>query len=92
MRAVDADGQPLPEGGAPIENSVNLADLALQPLDLVLLIGKKIEATAFSELESRVRYHFARQHSLDDSAIVKIGWYGGRAFIWIGRYCETGRG
>ena len=47
-------------------------DLELQPLDLVFLIGKKVEATGFSELESRVRYFFARQHSLGDLVIVKI--------------------
>ncbi len=71
-QAVDAQGQVLVEGGTPVQNTVSLAELKLQPLDLVFLIGKKVEATGFSELESRVRYFFARQHSLGDAVIVKI--------------------
>ena len=51
---------------------MSLADLALQPHDLVFIIGKKVEATGFSELESRVRYFFAQKHSLADDVIVKI--------------------
>ena len=37
-----------------VSDIVSLADLELQPLDFVFLIGKKVEATGFSELESRV--------------------------------------
>ena len=58
--------------GAPFANTVSLADLELQPLDLVFLIGKKVEVTGFSELESRVRYFFAQQHALPDTTVVKI--------------------
>lgn len=73
VRAVDGAGQTLVAGsGALIENPVSLADLGLQPIDLVFLIGKKVETSGFSELESRVRYHFARLHSLDDATVVKI--------------------
>jgi hypothetical protein len=57
---------------AAVSDIVSLADLALQPLDLVFLIGKKVEATGFSELESRVRYFFAQKHSLGDDVVVKI--------------------
>ena len=55
-----------------VSDVVSLADLALQPLDFVFLIGKKVEATGFSELESRVRYFFAQKHSLGDDIVVKI--------------------
>jgi len=34
---------------AAVSDIVSLADLALQPLDLVFLIGKKVEATGFSD-------------------------------------------
>jgi hypothetical protein len=73
VRAVDTDGNALLDGGGlPIESAMSFAELGLQPLDLVFLIGKKIEASGFSELESRVRYRFARQQALDDTTIVKI--------------------
>ena len=55
-----------------VSDVVSLANLALQPLDFVFLIGKKVEATGFSELESRVRYFFAQKHSLGDDIVVKI--------------------
>lgn len=55
-----------------VTDVVSLADLRLQPLDFVFMIGKKVEATGFSELESRVRYFFAQKHSLADDVIVKI--------------------
>lgn len=73
VRAVDQNGATLVDGGGnPIEDSVTLADLGVQPLDFVYLIRKKIEATGNSEIESRVRYHFARKFLLSDATIVKI--------------------
>src|SRR4029434_7964706 len=48
VRAVDSHGDPLLDGGVPMESVVSLADLRLQALDLVFLIGKKIEASGFS--------------------------------------------
>jgi len=73
VRAVDANGVLLLDASSsPLENPVSLADLGLQPLDFIYLIAKKIEATGYSELESRIRYYFAQQHSLSDTTIVKI--------------------
>jgi predicted nucleic acid-binding Zn-ribbon protein len=73
VRAVDANGAVLHDASnAPMENPVSLADLGLQPLDFIYLITKKVEATGYSELETRIRYHFARQHSLSDATIVRI--------------------
>ena len=59
---------------AATKDIVMLADLKLQPLDFVFLIGKKVEASGLSELESRVRYAFARKHSLGDNIIVTIAF------------------
>jgi hypothetical protein len=73
VRAVDAEGITLVDGiGNPIEDFVSLADLGLQPLDFIYLIRKKVEATGYSEIESRVRQHFARKFSLGDATIVMI--------------------
>lgn len=51
---------------------VNLEQLDLQPLDFVLLIRNKLEASGASELESRIRYFFLRNKMLADAAIIKI--------------------
>ncbi len=73
VRAVNENGLTLLDAGNnPIEDTVTLADLAVQPLDFIYLIRKKIEATGHSEIESRVRYHFARAFDLSDATIVKI--------------------
>jgi hypothetical protein len=74
VQAVDAKGNVLLASGVALKSSVTLAELGLQALDFVFLIGKKVEVSGFSELESRVRYHFARQHSLNDATIVKIAF------------------
>jgi predicted nucleic acid-binding Zn-ribbon protein len=73
VRAVDENSATLLDGGGnPIEDLVSLADLSVQPLDFIYLIRKKVEATGYSEIESRVRYHFARKFALSDATIVKI--------------------
>jgi hypothetical protein len=73
VRAVNENGLTLLDGGGnPIEDTVSLEDLAVQPLDFIYLIRKKIEATGHSEIESRVRYKFARKFLLSDTTIVKI--------------------
>ncbi|HEX8920778.1 MAG TPA: hypothetical protein VF766_04840, partial [Pyrinomonadaceae bacterium] len=78
VRAVNTDGAVLLDGtGNPIEDVVKLAELGLQPLDFIYLIRKKVETTGYSELESRVRYHFCRKLSLADSTIVKIEFANG---------------
>ncbi len=72
VRAVDADGVTLLAGGVPITGVVSLADLEVQPIDVVYLIRKKVDATGASELESRVRDVFARDATLSDGTIVHI--------------------
>ena len=73
VQAVDQNGATLVDGGGnPIADTVTLADLGVQPIDFIYLIRKKIEATGHSEIESRVRYHFARKFLLSDETIVKI--------------------
>ena len=72
VRAVDQNGTTLVDGGNPIQDTVTLADLNVQPLDFVYLIRKKIEATGHSEIESRIRFHFARKFKLSDATIVQI--------------------
>lgn len=72
-RAVDASGNVLRDGGGnPIEDVVALAGLNVQALDFVYLIRKKVDATGYSELESRVRYAFATKRALSDTTIVQI--------------------
>ncbi len=73
VHAVDTDGVTLQDaGGNPIEDWVSLADLNVQPLDFIAMIGSQIEAAGYSELEARVRYAFARKKSVSDATIVKI--------------------
>jgi len=72
-RAVDANGNPLLDGGGnPIQGVVSLADLNVQALDFVYLIRKKVDATGYSEVESRVRHAFATKRTLPDTTIVQI--------------------
>jgi uncharacterized coiled-coil DUF342 family protein len=72
-RAVDASGNPVLDGrGNPIQGVVTLADLNVQALDFVYLIRKKVDATGYSEIESRVRYAFATKLALSDTTIVQI--------------------
>lgn len=63
---IDAVGNVLAHG------TVALADLGLQPIDVMYLIRKTAEASGPAEIERRVRHVFARAIPLDDSAIVKI--------------------
>ena len=60
LAALDDNGTVLLDaGGNPIEGVVSLADLALQPLDLIAVLRGTPEPQSFSELESRVRSAFA---------------------------------
>src|SRR5205085_9044034 len=80
VKAVDENDVTLVDGGGnPIEGVVTLADLNVQPLDFTFLIRKKIDATGYSEIESRVRHKFARTFSVPDSTIVKIEFANGGA-------------
>lgn len=75
VQAVDQDGNVLKRGdNTAIEETVTIADLQLQPADIVYLISNKLEQTGYSELESRVRYYFAAKNSLSDATIVKISF------------------
>lgn len=71
--AVDAAGVVLKRAdNSDIRRTVTLANLSIQPLDFVLLIRNKLEASGTSELESRIRYFFAQAEDVSDSVIVKI--------------------
>lgn len=74
VRAVDAQGNTLVDAGVPVVGSVSLADLGLQPLDVVSMIRKKVDPAGASEIESRVRYVFARARALGDDTIVRIAF------------------
>jgi hypothetical protein len=78
VRAVDENDVTLSDGsGNPIAGVVSLADLNVQALDFIYLIRKKVDATGYSEIESRVRHHFARTFSVPDTTIVKIEFANG---------------
>jgi hypothetical protein len=73
VRAVDKDGNTLKRTDhTPVEIIISLEQLALQPLDFILLVRKKVEESGTSELEGRIRYFFSQAESVSDSIIVKI--------------------
>ena len=75
VKAVDSTGVVLVDGGGnPIQSVVSLADLKVQALDFIYLIRKKVDATGYSEIESRVRYQFANTFALPDDTIVQIAF------------------
>jgi hypothetical protein len=87
--AVDADGNPLLDGGGnPIESFVSLADLQVQALDFVYLIRKKVDATGYSEIESRVRYAFAAKFEISDTTIVQIEFANSGGAIGVRSFAE----
>ncbi|MCP3994204.1 MAG: hypothetical protein GY722_03940 [bacterium] len=72
VAAIDVEGAVLSDGGGPIEGTVTLANLDLQPIDFVLLVRSQTEPSGAAELETRVRYRFVRDRSLPDDTIVRI--------------------
>ena len=50
----------LDAAGNPIQGVVSLADLGIQPFDLIAILRGTPEPQSFSELESRLRFAFAR--------------------------------
>lgn len=72
VAAIDAEGAVMSDGGGPIEDTVTLADLDLQPIDFVLSVRSQTEPSGAAELETRIRYRFARDRSLPDDTIVRI--------------------
>ncbi|MGN6257347.1 MAG: hypothetical protein ACTHN3_06320 [Solirubrobacterales bacterium] len=73
-RALAADGSVLVVGGNPVEGPVTLADLGVQPLDFVYMVRRETEESGAAELESRVRYAFARKHGLADEVVVEASF------------------
>jgi hypothetical protein len=60
--------------GLPLQAEVSLADLGLQPIDVVYITRGRIEESAVAEIEARIRYRFARAHGVPDAAIVRIAF------------------
>jgi hypothetical protein len=67
----DATG---PMSGLPAAAPISLADLQVQPIDLVYLARSQTDETGLAELEQRVRYAFARTASVPDEAIIRIAF------------------
>jgi len=59
-------------GAAVISDFVTLANLQLQPIDVVYLTRKSAEDAGPAEIERRVRHAFATAKSIDDAIVVKI--------------------
>lgn len=88
VAAVDATGAVLHDGAGPIAGTVSLADLDLQPIDVVYTVRPQAEASGAAELETRVRHAFASARGLADDVIVRItfadaGGGGARAFAEV---------
>jgi hypothetical protein len=52
--------------------TVSLAGLEIQPLDFVYMARSQPQESSVAELETRVRYAFARANNVGDDAIVRI--------------------
>jgi hypothetical protein len=59
-------------GGPAVDGVVSLADLQTPALDFIYGVRNVVQETAASELESRVRYVFARARGLADDVVVRI--------------------
>jgi len=87
--ALASDGSVLIAGGAPVQATISLADLALQPIDFVFMVRSQVEASGAAELEQRVRNAFAKARAVADEVVVKIAFAdpgavgGGRSFAEI---------
>ncbi|AHG92725.1 hypothetical protein J421_5190 (plasmid) [Gemmatirosa kalamazoonensis] len=68
VAALDADEQPV------LETTITLADLGVQPIDVVYLVRSQAEPSGAAELEARVRDRFARDNSLGDDVVVRIAF------------------
>ncbi len=74
VRAVDAAGNVLVIGGAQADATISIADLGLQPIDLIYCVRSQVQQSGAAELESRIRYRFARDHAVPDDAVVEIAF------------------
>jgi len=71
------------------QEEVTMADLGLEPIDLVYIMGKDLEAgknnAEASELESRIAFYYRRANNLDDDATIRIQFtssnVAGRKFV-----------
>ncbi len=71
------------------QEEVAMADLVLEPIDLVYMMSKDLETgmnnAEATELESRLAFHYRRSNNLDDDVTVKIQFTGsmaaGRKFV-----------
>ncbi|HEV2887933.1 MAG TPA: hypothetical protein VGX49_13550 [Jatrophihabitans sp.] len=68
VQAIAADASVLASG------TVSLAALGLQPIDVVYLVRSQPQQSSEAELETRVRYAFARAHAVPDDALVQIAF------------------
>jgi hypothetical protein len=73
-QALDAEGAVLIAEGAPVEGTVSLEDLEVQPLDFVYMVRRETEESGAAELETRVRYAFAREEGLADDVVVRVAF------------------
>jgi hypothetical protein len=74
VSALDAEGNVLIAGGAPVQSIVSLQDLRLQPIDFVFVVRNQVEEVGAAELETRVRHVFARRHDVADDVVVRIAF------------------
>lgn len=75
VRAVDAAGATmLDEALMPLEQVIALSDLHIQAIDLVQLISSRTEQAGNSELESRIRFAFARLRSIGEEVVTEIAF------------------
>jgi hypothetical protein len=72
--ALAPDGSVLVVGGARVEDVVTVAELGLQPIDFVYAVRNQVEPSGAAELETRVRYAFARKKSVADDIVVRIAF------------------
>ncbi|OQW61749.1 MAG: hypothetical protein BVN28_06580 [Nitrospira sp. ST-bin4] len=72
VAAVNGEGVVLNDGAGPIEDTISVEDLDLQPIDFIYLVRSQAESSGAAELETRVRHVFASERALADDAIVRI--------------------
>ena len=72
VAALAADGSVLVVGGNPVQATISLADLGIQPIDFVYIVRNQTEPSGAAELETRIRYTFARQNHVTDDVVVRI--------------------
>lgn len=73
VTVVDEQGNEVLDGvGDAIKDAVTLAQLGLQPIDIIYLARKTAEDSGPADIERRVRHRFARARTLPDPTIVRI--------------------